>query len=252
MIEVLILSIVQGVTEFLPISSSSHLIIISDYINFQEQSLSIDVSLHIGSFLAVITYFHKDIFNFVENRELLIKILFSSIPVILIGYFLVQTNLIQELRNIKVIGWMTFIFGILLFISDRFKLQNNIEQNFNIKSAMVIGIFQILSLIPGVSRSGITISAARFLCFKRYDAAKISFLLSIPTLGAVSIFGLKNIIFSSNLNYSILNIASILLSFIFSYITIKYFLKYIKKFSLKLFVIYRIILGLILLSFAYL
>ncbi len=252
MIEVLILSIVQGITEFLPISSSSHLIIISDYINFQEQSLSIDVSLHIGSFLAVITYFHKDIFNFVENKELLVKILFSSIPVILIGYFLVQTNLIQELRNIKVIGWMTFIFGILLFISDKFKLQNNIEQNFNIKSAMIIGIFQILSLIPGVSRSGITISAARFLCFKRYDAAKISFLLSIPTLGAVSIFGLKNIIFSSNLNFSILNIASILLSFIFSFITIKYFLKYIKKFSLKLFVIYRIILGLILLSFAYL
>ena len=252
MIEVLILSIVQGVTEFLPISSSSHLIIISDYINFQEQSVSIDVSLHIGSFLAVITYFHKDIFNFVENRELLVKILFSSIPVILIGYFLVHTNLIQELRNIKVIGWMTFIFGILLFISDKFKLQNNIEQNFNIKSAMIIGIFQILSLIPGVSRSGITISAARLLCFKRYDAAKISFLLSIPTLGAVSIFGLKNVIFSSNLNYSILNIVSILLSFIFSYITIKYFLKYIKKFSLKLFVIYRIILGLILLSFAYL
>ena len=252
MIEVLILSIVQGVTEFLPISSSSHLIIISDYINFQEQSLSIDVSLHIGSFLAVITYFHKDIFNFVENRELLIKILFSSIPVILIGYFLVQTNLIQELRNIKVIGWMTFIFGILLLISDRFKLRNNIEQNFNIKFAMIIGIFQILSLIPGVSRSGITISAARLLCFKRYDAAKISFLLSIPTLGAVSVFGLKNIIFSSNLNFSILNIVSILLSFIFSFITIKYFLKYLKKFSLKLFVIYRIILGLILLSFSYL
>ena len=252
MIEVLILSIVQGVTEFLPISSSSHLIIISDYINFQEQSLSIDVSLHIGSFLAVITYFHKDIFNFVENKELLVKILFSSIPVILIGYFLIHTNLIQELRNIKVIGWMTFIFGILLFISDKFKLQNNIEQNFNIKSAMIIGIFQILSLIPGVSRSGITISAARLLSFERYDAAKISFLLSIPTLGAVSIFGLKNIIFSSNLNYSILKIVSILLSFIFSYITIKYFLKYIKKFSLKLFVIYRIILGLILLSFAYL
>ena len=252
MIAVLILSIIQGVTEFLPVSSSSHLIIFSDYINFQEQSLSVDVSLHIGSFLAVITYFYKDIFNFVENKDLLVKILFSSIPVILIGYFLVQTNFIQELRNIKVIGWMTFIFGILLFISDRFKLQNNIEQNFNIKSAMIIGIFQILSLIPGVSRSGITISAARLLSFKRYDAAKISFLLSIPTLGAVSVFGLKNIIFSSNLNFSILNIVSILLSFIFSFITIKYFLKYLKKFSLKLFVIYRIILGLILLSFSYL
>tara|TARA_B100000575_G_scaffold199547_1_gene161510 strand:- start:2727 stop:3485 length:759 start_codon:yes stop_codon:yes gene_type:complete len=252
MIEVLILSIVQGVTEFLPISSSSHLIIISDYISFQKQSLSIDVSLHIGSFLAVITYFYKDIFHFIENKELLLKILISSIPVISIGFFLVQTNLIQELRNIKVIGWMTLIFGILLYFSDKFKLRNNIEQNFDLKSAIVIGVFQILSLIPGVSRSGITISAARILCFKRYDSAKISFLLSVPTLGAVSIFGLKNIIFSSNLNFSILNIIAIVLSFFFSFITIKYFLKFIKKFSLKLFVIYRVVLGLVILFFAYL
>tara|TARA_B100000963_G_scaffold361854_1_gene400311 strand:- start:2711 stop:3469 length:759 start_codon:yes stop_codon:yes gene_type:complete len=252
MIEVLILSIVQGVTEFLPISSSSHLIIISDYISFQKQSLSIDVSLHIGSFLAVITYFYKDIFHFIENKELLLKILISSIPVISIGFFLVQTNLIQELRNIKVIGWMTLIFGILLYFSDKFKLRNNIEQNFDLKSAIVIGVFQILSLIPGVSRSGITISAARILCFERYDSAKISFLLSVPTLGAVSIFGLKNIIFSSNLNFSILNIIAIVLSFFFSFITIKYFLKFIKKFSLKLFVIYRVVLGLVILFFAYL
>ena len=252
MIDVLILSIVQGITEFLPVSSSSHLIIISKLTNFQEQSLSIDVSMHIGSFFAVVVYFKKEIFNFIENRELFYKILVSSIPVLIIGFFLIQTNLIQELRNIKVIGWMTLIFGILLYISDKFRLEKKINSDFSLKSAVIIGIFQVISLIPGVSRSGVTITAARFLNFERYDSAKISFLLSIPTLGAITIFGLKNMILSESIKFSILNLASIAFSFFFSIITIKYFLKYIKKFSLNLFVIYRIILGFILLGLSYL
>ena len=104
-----------------------------------------------------------------------------------------------------------------------------------------------MSLIPGVSRSGITITAARLLNFKRYDAAKISFLLSMPTLGAVSVFGLKEIIQSNNLSFSILNLFSILFSFFFSLITIKFFLKYIERFSLNLFVVYRVTLGLFIL-----
>ena len=104
MVEILILSLVQGITEFLPVSSSSHLIIISEFISFEDKGLSIDVSLHIGSFIAVITYFHKDIFNFIENKQLFLKIIFSSFPLILVGYFLIQTNLIQELRSIKIIG----------------------------------------------------------------------------------------------------------------------------------------------------
>ena len=252
MIEILILSLVQGITEFLPISSSSHLIIISEFINFEGQSLSIDVSLHIGSFIAVLTYFYKDIFNFIKNKELFVKIFISSIPVMLLGYILIQTNLIQELRNIKIIGWMTLIFGILLFVSDKFKLEKKIEKDFSYKSALIIGLFQMISLIPGVSRSGVTISAARLLNFKRYDAAKISFLLSIPALAAASIFGLKNVIISNDINFSFLNLISIFLSFTFSLITIRFFLQYIKNFSLNLFVIYRILLGLIILILAYL
>lgn len=252
MIEILILSLVQGITEFLPISSSSHLIIISEFIDFEGQSLSIDVSLHIGSFIAVLTYFYKDIFNFIKNKELFVKIFISSIPVMLLGYILIQTNLIQELRNIKIIGWMTLIFGILLFVSDKFKLEKKIEKDFSYKSALIIGLFQMISLIPGVSRSGVTISAARLLNFKRYDAAKISFLLSIPALAAVSIFGLKNVIISNDINFSFLNLISIFLSFTFSLITIRFFLQYIKNFSLNLFVIYRILLGLIILILAYL
>ena len=252
MVEILILSLVQGITEFLPVSSSSHLIIISEFISFEDKGLSIDVSLHIGSFIAVITYFYKDIFNFIENKQLFLKIIISSFPLILVGYFLIQTNLIQELRSIKIIGWMTLVFGILLYISDKFKLEKNIDKNFNYKSAIIIGLFQILSLIPGVSRSGISITAARLLNFKRYDSAKISFLLSIPTLGAVSIFGIKNIILSNDLFFSTLNLFSILLSFLISLVTIKYFLDFIKKFSLNFFVLYRISLGIVLLYFAYL
>ena len=252
MFEILILSIVQGITEFLPVSSSSHLIIISKYIEFENKSLALDVSLHLGSFLAVVIYFFKDIVNLINNKYLLIKILVSSFPVMLVGFILVETNFIDNLRNVKIIGWTTLIFGILLFISDKYDLTKNIDNNFNYKSALLIGMFQVLSLVPGVSRSGITITAARLLNFKRYDAAKISFLLSIPTLGAVSLFGFKNIIVSQDLSFSILNLISIFFSFIFSLITIKYFLKYIKKFTLMIFVIYRVLLGVSLLFISYL
>tara|TARA_B100001989_G_scaffold152639_1_gene108952 strand:+ start:1363 stop:2121 length:759 start_codon:yes stop_codon:yes gene_type:complete len=252
MIEILILSLVQGITEFLPISSSSHLILFSKFIDFRNQGLSIDVSLHIGSFIAVLTYFYKDIFNFIENRDLFLKIIISSIPVILVGFILVQTNFIDELRNIKIIAWMTVIFGILLYISDKFKLEKEIKTSFNLKVAIIIGCFQAISLIPGVSRSGITITAARLLNFKRFDSAKISFLLSIPTLAAVSIYGLNNVITTENLNFSIINLSSIFLSFLFSFFTIKFFIKYIQKFNLNLIVAYRIMLGLILLYVAYL
>jgi undecaprenyl-diphosphatase len=252
MIEIFILSLVQGITEFLPISSSSHLILISKYINFENQGLSFDISLHIGSFLAVITYFRKDIINFIKNKDLFYKIFISSIPVMLVGFFLVKYNLIDRLRNIQVIGWATIIFGILLFASDKMSFEKKIEKNFNYSSAIIIGILQIASLIPGVSRSGIGITAARFLQFDRYDSAKISFLLSIPILAAVSLFGISNLINSNNLSYSILNLAAIFLSFIFSYVTIKFFLQYIKKFSLSIFVIYRLVIGIVLLAIYYL
>ena len=252
MIEIFVLSLIQGITEFLPISSSSHLIIISKYLNFDQQNFSIDVSLHIGSFFAVLFYFNKDIKKFLNDKVIFFKILISSIPVMIIGFFLVETGIIEKIRNIKIIAITTILFGILLFVSDKFKLEKNLDKNFTYKSALFIGFFQILSLIPGVSRSGIAITAARFLNFKRVDAGKISFLISIPILGAVSIFGIKNLIFSNNLSFTYLNLFSIILSFLFSLITIKYFLKYINKFNLNIFVYYRILLGLFLIFFAYL
>lgn len=252
MIEIFILSLVQGVTEFLPISSSSHLILLSNYLNFQNQSLSIDVSLHVGSFLAIMFYFKKDIIEFYKNKILFYKIFISSLPVMIVGYFFVELEIIDKLRNLKIIALTTFIFGVLLYVSDKFKSDNNIDKHFTLKSAVFIGLLQVLSLIPGVSRSGIAITAARLLNFKRLDSAKISFLLSIPILGAVSVFGLRDMISNENFNLTKFNLISVGLSFFFSLITIKYFLIYIKKFNLNVFVYYRVFLGFLLMCIAYL
>ena len=252
MIEIFILSLVQGITEFLPVSSSSHLILISKYFNFGNQSLSIDVSLHIGSFIAVLVYFNKDIVSFFNNKIIFFKILISSIPVMIVGFILVETGIIEKIRNIRIIAFTTIIFGVLLYFSDRFKLEKNINKDFTYKSALFIGFLQIISLVPGVSRSGIAITAARLLKFKRVDAGKISFLISVPILGAVSIFGIKDLISSDDLSFTYLNLSSITVSFFFSLITIKYFLSYINRFNLNLFVYYRVFLGLLLIILSYL
>ena len=252
MIEILILSIVQGITEFIPVSSSSHLIVLSNLSEFDSNDISIDVNLHLGSLLAVIIFFKKEIVNFTKNKKLFKKIILSSLPVIILGYLLIHYNLIDHIRNLKTIAWTTLIFGVLLYISDRFKSKKKLEKDFSYKIAIIIGLFQMLSLIPGVSRSGIVISAARMSNFNRFDSAKISFLLSIPTLGIISIYGVKNLIISDDLNFSILNISSIILSFIFSFLTIKFFLEFVKKFSFIFFVLYRFFLGLVLLYIVYL
>ena len=252
MFEVIILSIVQGITEFLPISSSAHLILVSKYFNSSNASLSLDVSLHLGSLLAIIFYFRKELYDFLENKKLFFKIVLSSIPVMIIGFILVKLNLIDYLRNYKVIGWTTIIFGILLYFCDQTEVKKSLNKNFNYITALYIGCFQILSLIPGVSRSGIIISGARFFNFSRVDSVKISFLLSIPTLTAVSLFNIQTLIVEKNLHSSVLNLLAIFLSFLFSYITIKFLIKFLRKFSLVSFVIYRIILGLIILFYSYL
>jgi len=251
MVEVIILSIVQGITEFLPISSSAHLILISKYFNFSNENLTLNVSLHLGSLLAIIFYFKKELFNFINNKQLFFKIILGSIPVMIFGFFLIKLNLIDYLKNYKIIGWSTIIFGILLYFSDRVKVKKSINHDFKYRTALYIGLFQILSLIPGVSRSGITISGARFFNFSRVDSVKISFLISIPTLMAASLYNVQNLIVEKNFSVSLLNLLGVFLSFFFSYITIKFLIKFLQEFSLTSFVIYRLILGSIIIIYAY-
>ena len=249
-IEILILSAIQGISEFLPISSSAHLIIVSSLYDLKASSLLIDISLHLGSLLAIIFFFRKDLFNLKQNQKLLKLIIIGSIPLITFGYILYSTELISYLRNIKVIAWTTLSFGIILYFADQSKINQNISSNLNIKSILLIGIFQILALIPGVSRAGITITAARFLKFNRVDSGKISFLLSIPALAGASFLGLKDLQ-NESLEINILTIIAVILSFLFSYVTVKYFLDYLNKFSLNIFVIYRLIIAFVLLSIIY-
>ena len=251
-VEILILSAIQGVFEFLPVSSAAHFILISKYYSFTNQSLLIDICLHLGSLIAIIFYFRNDLINFIKNKNFLIKILIGTIPIIPVGYMLYQTGLISHLRNLEVIGWMSLIFGILLYISDKSKVRKKIDTSFTNKSALFIGFFQILSLIPGVSRSGITIASGRLLGFNRFDSAKISFFLSIPTLTAASVLGIYNIYKEESSELNFLVIIAVIFSFIFSYITIALFLNFIKKFSLNIFIIYRILLSLFILSVVYL
>ena len=249
-IEIIILSAIQGISEFLPISSSAHLILVSSLYEFKSNSLLIDISLHLGSLIAIIYFFRNELLDTKNNKRLLGLIILGSIPLIIVGYILYSTNFIYALRDVKIIAWTTLIFGIVLYIADKNRFDKKISTNLNFQSILFIGLFQILSLVPGVSRAGITITAARILKFNRLDSSKISFLLSIPALSGASFLGLKDVLNQPlDLNYLVL--IAIISSFIFSFLTVKFFLIYINKFSMNAFVIYRVVIALILFSLIY-
>ena len=250
-LEILLLSLIQGVSEFLPVSSTAHLVIVSKLYQFENQNLLIDISLHLGSLLAILFFFRDKFFNFKKNKKLFANILIATLPLLPVGYFLYETGLIQYLRNIKVIAWTTLFFGILIYFADKSKNSKKISSGLNIKISLIVGLFQVLALIPGVSRAGITITASRFLGFDRIDSSKIAFYLSIPALTAVSIFGIYNLS-QQNIEFNILAFTGIIFSFLFSLATINFFLKFVSKFTLNIFVLYRIILSMILFLIIYL
>ena len=249
-IEVLILSAIQGISEFLPISSSAHLILVSSLYEFKSNSLLIDISLHLGSLFAIIYFFREELLDIKNNKRILSLIVLGSVPLFVVGYILYSTGIIYNLRNIKIIAWTTLVFGILLYIADKSRFDKKISTNLNFQTIFFISFFQVLSLIPGVSRAGITITAARILKFNRLDSSKISFLLSIPALLGASLIGFKDL-FNQSVDFNYLVIFAIISSFIFSFLTVKFFLIYINKFSMNVFVIYRIIIALILFSIIY-
>ncbi len=249
-LQTLILALIQGVTEFIPVSSSAHLVLISNIFTKYNNPVLMDTSLHLGSLIAIVHYFWKELVDFSNNKKILSLLVIGSLPLIIIGYILYDYNIYENLRSIKTIAWSTLIFGVLLFFSDKFILSKSFNENLNLKNIFIIGCFQVLALIPGASRAGVVITGCRFLNFNRYDAAKISFILSIPALLGASILTLKDTIIKDQiLNLNI--ILGIIFSYIFSYLTIKYFLIYTKNFSLNIFVLYRILLSLILFYFIY-
>ena len=258
------LALIQGITEFLPISSSGHLILLPSFTNFPDQGLLIDVSVHVGTLLAVIIYFWRDSLSILKGLSDLVTgnrhsmsaqltkfLILATIPVIVLGLILKITDIIDLLRNIKVIGWTMIIFGIFLYLADHFSFSKKINLNYSIKDALIMGLWQSAALIPGTSRSGATITAARILGYKRKSAARIAMLMSIPTILASGSLEIIDVWHKADFNHFNDAIIVICLSFIFAFLTLTIMMRLLNSISFTPYVIYRILLGVLLLAIAY-
>jgi undecaprenyl-diphosphatase len=265
MIYIVILAIIQGIAEFLPISSSAHLIIFRDLLGVGasvngDVAIAFDVALHLGTLLAIIIYFFKDFIKLLflgmtkgvkdTNGRIFWCLVLATIPAAVFG-FLFEDIVVSAIRsNYILIACALIIVGILIYLVDKYNARDNSLQDITFKSALIIGIMQIFALVPGVSRSGITITGSRMLGFNREDSAKFAFYLSVPiTLGAVllTFFKSENITIINN-NLSIF-IMGILIAFISGLLCIEFLLKYLKKNDFKLFMWYRIALALFVIGF---
>jgi undecaprenyl-diphosphatase len=245
------LAIIQGVTEWLPISSSGLLVIFEELVKLEDKNLNLlfNIAVHGGSLIAVVIYFLKDLLQIFINYNLIKNIIIATIPVVIAGFLIKITGLNIFLQDIKVVAFATLFFSIVLYFSDKTKVTIQFNKNISNKNALLIGLAQILALIPGTSRSGITISCARFLGFSRVDSAKFSFLISIPVLFAACVLGFSDVVFEPNNQVIILITFAFFVSLITSLICIKVFLKFVENNSLNLFVVLRIILGTVLLIY---
>ena len=239
------LAIIQGVTEWLPISSSGLLVIFEELIKLEDKNLNLlfNIAVHGGSLIAVVIYFLKDLFQIFNNYNLIKNIIIATVPVVVAGFLIKIAGLNIFLQDIKVVAFATLFFSIVLYFSDKTKVTIQFNKNISNKNALLIGLAQVLALIPGTSRSGITISCARFLGFSRVDSAKFSFLISIPVLFAACVLGFSDVVLEPNNQNIILIIFGFFISLITSLLCIKVFLKFVENNSLTLFVVLRIILG---------
>ena len=245
------LAIIQGVTEWLPISSSGLLVIFEELVKLEDKNLNLlfNIAVHGGSLIAVVIYFLKDLFQIFNNYSLIKNIIIATIPVVIAGFLIKITGLNIFLQDIKVVAFATLFFSIVLYFSDKTKVTIQFNKNISSKNALLIGLAQVLALIPGTSRSGITISCARFLGFSRVDSAKFSFLISIPVLFAACALGFSDVVFEPNNQIIVLITFGFFVSLITSLLCIKVFLKFVENNSLTLFVVLRIILGTVLLIY---
>ena len=259
LIEILVLPIIQGITEFLPISSSAHLILPSALLGWENQGLAFDVAVHLGSLLAVVIYFRNDIGRMIvawctkgfsgqqtSDSRLAWSVIIATIPVIIVGY-LVKDLVELYARSALVIAVTTIGFGLLLWYADKTAKQTKDIAVVTWKSALMIGLAQIAALIPGTSRSGITMTAGLMLGFDRESAARFSFLLSIPTILGAGVFSALDLI-NDNAAVDWLSMGiGVGLSFVSAYACIYLFLAWISKLGMLPFVIYRLLLGVVLL-----
>jgi len=253
LIHIFILSIIQGVTEFLPISSQSHLILTSYFLGLSDQGLGFDIALHFGSLIAILIYYRKEVRSLFslsdEGLNYLKLIIIGSIPLPIIGLLFIDI-VSQNMRSVFSIALMTILFAVILYLADLKKKEVVTKfANISIYTIVFIGLMQTLAIMPGVSRSGIVITAALLANFSREDSIKIAFLLSIPAIFMATVYQSMQLYEVGNIEILNEHLLGMILSFIFSYITIHLFISTINKISFTPYIIYRLILGVTLIGF---
>ncbi len=262
--QLLIVAIVQGVTEFLPISSSGHLILLPNVTGGQDQGVAIDVAVHVGTLFAVVIYFWPQVkvalagtLRLASGRVdtqgafLALCLLVATVPAILFGLGLKLTGLDAHMRSVALIGWTTLIFGLLLWWADRTGSTERTSERWTLKDAALMGLAQCLALIPGTSRSGITITAARKLGYGREGAATLSMLMSIPIILASGALLSLDVIGQGNWTLAREAAIAAFFAFLAALGALVLMFRLLKSVSFTPYVIYRIILGLVLLIWAY-
>ena len=259
MTQIFLLAIIQGVTEFLPVSSSGHLNLLHGLSDLPDQGIIIDVAVHAGTLLAVMIYFRHDVLRLLhggieilspqsakkpcENKSAAIQIIIATLPILPVGALLVLTGWIDLLRDPKVVAWATIIFALPLFLADHFRQSNISVAATGWRGAAIIGCAQIFALIPGASRAGVTITAARTLGCTRQDAARFSMLLSIPVIVIFAGLGLMDLLVAGDLTLMGNTALAAVLAAATALVSIHLFMKMTAKLSLLPFVLYRLVLG---------
>lgn len=262
--QLLILALIQGVTEFLPISSSGHLILLPSLTGMEDQGQVIDVAVHVGTLFAVVLYFWADVkvaaggtLRLATGRvdtpgaKLAFLLLMATIPVILFGLALKLTGLDDMLRSVAVIGWTMLVFGIVLYWADMRGAQTKAEGDWTLRDAIIMGLWQAVALIPGTSRSGITITAARYLGYNRHDGAKLAMLMSIPTIIASGVVLGAEVVSTADAQAARDGAIAAALAFVSALGALSLMMRLLRSVSFTPYVIYRVVLGVILLWIAY-
>jgi undecaprenyl-diphosphatase len=263
LIQIVVLSVVQGITEFLPISSSGHLILVPLLTGWPDQGLAIDVATHIGTLAAVLIYFWRDVWRMIRGLARFVTgkrdpgaklagyLLVGTIPALIVGY-IVERYFALALRSMEVIGWTMLVFAVVLYVADRFGLTVRRLEHMSWGQSLIIGLCQCIAFIPGTSRSGITMVAARLLGYERAEAARFSFLLSIPAVSAAGLWEALKIYESGSTDLMRDAVLVAVLSGVVGVLAIAGLMAWLKRSTFTPFVIYRLILGAALLAIVYL
>ncbi|MDC0060194.1 undecaprenyl-diphosphate phosphatase [Pelagibacteraceae bacterium] len=253
-----LIGIIQGVTEFLPISSSGHLVLFAQLTNWDDQGLFTDIAVHFGTLFAVIIYLRKNIYYFLKNifqfkifeDQIIFKIILATLPAIILGFFIYEYVSLY-FRSIQLIALSSIIFAIILFFVDRVKMESKSWNKITYIEALIIGLFQVLAFIPGASRAGVTITGARLLGYDRLNAARFSMILSIPIILASMTLSLINVLKNKYVDVNFYqSFSAAIVAFITALISIIFLMNFIKKFNFNIFIIYRVLLSILLLLFA--